>query len=150
MDGIENDIGGHDDGEAEESVIESLFAGGDFAWVAGRENIEIATINDIADYEVGGDDGNVDKNIASDGPKARFEAPLIFDVDVAVPRFKAEEVAAIVAFSTCESRIVSFGGGGGKGSSAKIKANEKGREKEQDDFGRFFHDFSNPWIYHNI
>ena len=52
-------MGGHDDGEAHESVVEGFFAGCDFRRVAGGEDILVATIYNIADYKIGGEDGNI-------------------------------------------------------------------------------------------
>ena len=44
---IHNDASTHDDGQASEGVNEGLLTGGDFAGVTARENVEIATIDDV-------------------------------------------------------------------------------------------------------
>ncbi len=84
-DGAHDDIGGHDDGEADEGVGESFFAGGDFAGISAREDIEITTVDNVADDEVSGEDGDVGKDVGDDGPDAGFERGLIGDGDSAVP-----------------------------------------------------------------
>lgn len=85
-DGAHDDIGGHDDGKADKGVGESFFAGGDFAGISAREDIEIATIDDVADDEVSGENGDVGKDVGDDGPDAGFEGSFVGDFDSAVPR----------------------------------------------------------------
>ncbi len=85
-DGAHDNIGRHDNGEADEGAGESFFAGGDFAGISAREDIEIATVDDIADDEVGGEDGDIGEDVGDDGPDAGFERSFVGDFDSAVPR----------------------------------------------------------------
>ncbi len=84
-DGPHDDIGGHDDGETDEGAGESFFAGGDFAGISAREDIEITTVDDVADDEVGGENGNVGEDVGDDGPDAGFKGSFVGDGDITIP-----------------------------------------------------------------
>lgn len=97
MDGIDDDFGETDDGEANESVGQGFLAGGDFTGVARGEDIKVAAIDDVADNEVSRDCGDVFCNVGDDETHVAlklFLAAWIFD-DATVPSDHTEEVAAV-------------------------------------------------------
>lgn len=97
--GPHDDTGRHGDGEADESLGEGFLGGGDFAGVAARENIEVATVNNITDDKVRGDDGDVSDDIGDNEPDARLEGFFVADVfrDAAVPRGETQEASVATA-----------------------------------------------------
>ncbi len=99
-DGVEDDVGGHDNSKTDKSLSEGFFASGDFAWVAGRENIEITAVDDVANNEVGGDDGDVGNDVGNDSPDAGFEIVFVVNINAAVPRGHAEEIVAAATGET--------------------------------------------------
>ena len=52
---------------------EGLFAASGFTRVAIGEHIEVATIDNVAEYEIGGDDNNVAGDVGGDLPDVFFE-----------------------------------------------------------------------------
>ena len=78
---------------------ESFFAFGDFAGVTTRESVLIATVDDIADDEIGGDNGNISEDVSGDGPDAGFERVLVGNVDPAVPRGETKEITTTASES---------------------------------------------------
>lgn len=62
-DGAKDSVSRNTDGKTDESMSQGLFAGGSFARVTGGEHIEIATIDNIPDDKVSGDDRNVGQDI---------------------------------------------------------------------------------------
>ncbi len=72
-------------------MSESFFAVGDFAGVTTRGNIEVATIEDIADYEISSNDGDIGGDVGDDGPDAGLERFLVSDSDIAGPGNKSSE-----------------------------------------------------------
>lgn len=103
-DGAHDDADGHHNGEPDESLGEDFLAGGDFGGIAVGADVEIATIDDKAENEVGGGDGEIGGDIGNDEPKIDFELILIqnVEIDIAVPGDETENVLA-------------RGGGGGGG-----------------------------------
>lgn len=67
-DGTHNDVSPHNDGEANEGMSEGFTTGGGFTRIAAREDIEITTIDNIAENEIGGDNSDVGSDIGGDGP----------------------------------------------------------------------------------
>ena len=51
-DGVEDDTGGHNDGKADKGLAEDFFAGGDFGAVAVGEDVEIASVDDVAEDKI--------------------------------------------------------------------------------------------------
>lgn len=84
-DATHDDISRHDNGETDESLGEGFFAGGDFAGIASGEDIEVAAVDDVAEYEVSGDDGDVGEDVDSDERDAVYEGVLIGNGDATVP-----------------------------------------------------------------
>ena len=72
---------------------ESLATGGSLARVTTREDIKIATINDITKNKISGDDGNIGGDIGGDGPDVVFDVIFGLDDDTTIPRSEAEEIA---------------------------------------------------------
>ena len=72
-------------------MSESFFAVGDFAGVATRGNIEVTTVDNITDYEISGNDGNIGGDVGDDGPDAGLEGFLVSDSDITGPGNKSSE-----------------------------------------------------------
>ena len=75
----------------------SFLAGCDFASIAIGEDIEIATVNDVAEYEISCNNSNIGGDIGGDLPNAIFEGFFITDIDTAIPRGEPKETAATSA-----------------------------------------------------
>ena len=92
--GVQDDVGGHDNGEADESLGEGLFAGGKLAGFAGSEDIEIAAVDNIGEDGVSGDDSKISGNVGGDGPDRFGKTGSRVDrveVDVTIPGDQAED-----------------------------------------------------------
>ena len=72
--------------------MKSFFAGGDFVGLATRESIEVATVDYVAENEVGGNDGDVGSDIGGDGPNTRFERVFVVNINIAIPRSEPEKI----------------------------------------------------------
>lgn len=71
-DSAHDKIGRHNDSETNESLSESFLAFGGFAGVASGEDIEVATVNNIAKDEVGGDNSDIGGDVRGNHPDAAF------------------------------------------------------------------------------
>lgn len=99
-DGAHDKIGRHHDSETDKSLSESFLAFGGFAGVASGEDIEVATVNNIAKDEVGGNDSYISCNIRSDHPNATFKGFFVSYINVTIPRCKTEKRSiAIIGIS---------------------------------------------------
>lgn len=76
-DGTHDGTSRHDDGEADEGLGESFLAFGNFAGVATRKGIEIATVDDVGNDQIGSNDCDIGEDIDSDLPDAILEGGLI-------------------------------------------------------------------------
>ena len=83
--GIQDNVSRHDDGETDKGLGKGFFAGGDFARIAAREYVTIATIDNIAENEIGSNDGDVGGDVGNDSPDTFFEGGFGTDVDIAIP-----------------------------------------------------------------
>ena len=84
-DSIQNYVSRHDNGETDKGLGKGFFAGGDFARIAAREYVTITTIDNIAENEIGGDDGDVGGDVGNDSPDAFFEGGFGADVNITIP-----------------------------------------------------------------
>ncbi len=73
-DRVHNDGGRHSNGKTDESMGKGLASFGDFAGIARREDILISAVDDVADNEISGKDGDVGGDISGDGPEVAFDA----------------------------------------------------------------------------
>ena len=91
--GAHDDIGGHNDSKTNKGVSEGLAAGGGFVRITTRENIEIATIDDVAKDEIGGNNSNIGSDISGDSPDIVFDVVFGLNDDATIPRGEAEKIA---------------------------------------------------------
>ena len=64
---------GHSDREADEGVSESFLTISDFSGVATGENVLISAVDNVANDEVSGDDGDVVGDVSDDSPDAGLD-----------------------------------------------------------------------------
>ncbi len=83
---IHDDIRGHGDGEADKGVGKGFSGAHDFARFAGRENILVATVDNIGEDKIGSNDGDVGSDVGGDGPDVVFDALGVGDYNSAIPR----------------------------------------------------------------
>ena len=62
----------------------------------------ITTVDNVANDEIGGDDGKIGKDVGNDGPDAGFQGFFIVDIDMAIPRNHTEKVRAFIIGKTCD------------------------------------------------
>lgn len=88
----------HGNGETDEGMGESFFAGGNFTGIATREHVQVATIYSITEDKVGSSDANIGGNIGGNLPDAGTDGGLaIHGFDITIPGDKAGEVAICTA-----------------------------------------------------
>lgn len=90
----------HGNGEANEGMGESLFAGGNFAGVATREHVQVATIYSITEDKIGSSDANIGGNIGGNLPDAGTDGGFgIHGADFTIPGNKTDKRAIAVAMA---------------------------------------------------
>ena len=79
-------------------MCEGAFTGGNFASIASREHIEVATIDGVAEDEIGGGNADVCGDIGGDLPDAGADGGLaIHGANLTIPGDEAGEVAICIA-----------------------------------------------------